>query len=87
MPPVQRGTDAVHQDCLFAMRQIGKQAVPNHGVERVTKVSPPSIGRHFIFMAAASKAAAVELLLVREVQVKIGNHVSESTHWGVDQLM
>lgn len=68
------------------MRQIGKQAVPNQGVERVTKVSP-SIGPYFIFMAAASKAAVVELLLVREVQVKIGNHVSESTHWGVDKLM
>lgn len=40
MPPVQQGSDAIDQDRLFALCQIGKQTVPDHGVERVTKVSP-----------------------------------------------
>jgi hypothetical protein len=48
---------------------------------------PPSIGQYFIFMVAVSKAVVGELLLVREVQVKTGNQVSESTHWGVDKIV
>jgi hypothetical protein len=38
-------------------------------------------------MVAVSKPAVEELLLVREVQVKIGNHVSDQARWGVDKLV
>jgi hypothetical protein len=38
-------------------------------------------------MAAVSKPAVVELLLVSEVQVKISNLVSEWPRWGVDKLV